>query len=167
MTVFEYLDFFGAAYGLSQGQRDTIIGDVLALTDMAGRKNDFIQGLSRGMQQRVSLARVLAQDTGLVFLDEPTASLDPVATSGIEDLITGLSGDYTIVLVTHDIDEALFLGDRIVFLSRHPGRVKEILKPEFKQGQRLTTKEALYDSPGFHEISKHVIHLMREEGAAH
>ena len=62
MTVFEYLDFFGAAYGLSQKQRDQTIGDVLALTDMAGRKNDYIQGLSRGMQQRVSLARVLVHD---------------------------------------------------------------------------------------------------------
>ena len=51
MTVFEYLDFFGAAYGLPLKERDKIIGDVLALTDMAGRKDDLINGLSRGMQR--------------------------------------------------------------------------------------------------------------------
>jgi ABC-2 type transport system ATP-binding protein len=75
MTVFEYLDFFGAAYGLLQGQRDKIIADVLALTDMAGRKNDVISGLSRGMQQRVSLARVLVHDPDLLLLDEPASGL--------------------------------------------------------------------------------------------
>ena len=72
----------------------------------------------------------------------------------------------TVLIVTHDIDEALFLGDRIVFLSRHPGRVREILEPSFKRGQRLTTKEALYDAPGYLELEKHVMRLMREEGAS-
>ena len=64
MTVFEYLDFFGAAYGFSLKERNRIVADVLDLTDMANRKDDLIQGLSRGMQQRVSLARVLVNDPG-------------------------------------------------------------------------------------------------------
>src|SRR3712207_8808014 len=58
----EYLDFFAAAYGFSLKDRDRIVADVLALTDMDGRKDDLIQGLSRGMQQRVSLARVLVNE---------------------------------------------------------------------------------------------------------
>ena len=67
MTVFEYLDFFAAAYGLNLAQRDKVIDDVLTLTDMDGRRNDLISGLSRGMQQRVSLARVLVHDPDLLL----------------------------------------------------------------------------------------------------
>src|SRR5258707_9078681 len=69
MTVFEYLDFFGAAYGLTQVRRDKIIVDVLALLDMEGRKNNLIHGLSRGMQQHVTLAPGLVLDPKLLLRD--------------------------------------------------------------------------------------------------
>lgn len=129
----------------------------------------YPEQLSGGMRQRVALARALATYPRLLLMDEPFGALDAETRWQMQELLLEVVSKeaMTVLLVTHDIDEALFLGDRIVFLSRHPGRVKEILKPGFKQGQRLTTKEALYDSPGFHEVSKHVIHLMREEGAAH
>ena len=73
MTVFEYLDFFGAAYGMNLEARDKVIADVLTLTDMDARKDDLIKGLSRGMQQRVSLASVLIHDPDLLLLDEPAS----------------------------------------------------------------------------------------------
>ena len=63
MTVYEYLDFFAAAYGLPLQQRTGVLEDVLELTDMGGRRNDLINGLSRGMQQRVGLARVLVRSS--------------------------------------------------------------------------------------------------------
>ena len=123
MTVFEYLDFFGAAYGLSQGQRDKIIGDVLSLTDMAGRKNDFIQGLSRGMQQRVSLARVLVHDPDLLLLDEPASGLDPRARIELMEILQELKRlGKTIFISSHILSELAELCDSVTILDR--GSVK-------------------------------------------
>ena len=123
MTVFEYLDFFGAAYGLSQTQRDKIIGDVLALTDMAGRKDDYIQGLSRGMQQRVSLARVLVHDPDLLLLDEPASGLDPRARIELMEILQELKRlGKTIFISSHILSELAELCDGVTILDR--GEVK-------------------------------------------
>jgi ABC-2 type transport system ATP-binding protein len=123
MTVFEYLDFFGAAYGLSQSQRDKTIADVLALTDMAGRKDDFIQGLSRGMQQRVSLARVLVHDPDLLLLDEPASGLDPRARIELMEILQELKRlGKTIFISSHILSELAELCDAVTILDR--GAVK-------------------------------------------
>src|SRR4030095_2170083 len=123
ITVFEYLDFFGAAYGLAQVQRDKIIGDVLALTDMAGRKDDFIQGLSRGMQQRVSLARVLVHDPELLLLDEPASGLDPRARIELMEILRELQRlGKTIFISSHILSELAELCDGVTIIDR--GKVK-------------------------------------------
>lgn len=123
MTVFEYLDFFGAAYGLAIRQRDKIIGDVLALTDMAGRKDDLINGLSRGMQQRVSLARVLVHDPDLLLLDEPASGLDPRARIELMEILEELRRlGKTIFISSHILSELATLCDHVTILDR--GEVK-------------------------------------------
>ena len=75
--------------------------------------------LSGGQQQRLVIARCLAVRPEVILMDEPTASLDPVATSTIEELITRLAGDYTIVLVTHDLRQAARISDRTAFFEAH------------------------------------------------
>ena len=123
MTVFEYLDFFGAAYGIGLAQRDKIIGDVLALTDMAGRKDDLINGLSRGMQQRVSLARVLVHDPDLLLLDEPASGLDPRARIELMEILEELQRlGKTIFISSHILSELATLCDHVTILDR--GQVK-------------------------------------------
>ncbi len=123
MSVFEYLDFFGAAYGLGQKERDRIINDVLALTDMTGRKDDLINGLSRGMQQRVSLARVLVHDPDLLLLDEPASGLDPRARIELMEILKELRRlGKTIFISSHILSELATLCDHVTILDR--GHVK-------------------------------------------
>lgn len=119
MTVYEYLDFFGAAYGLSAIERDRVITDVLELTDMAGRQTSLINGLSRGMQQRVSLARVLINDPKLLLLDEPASGLDPRARIELMDILRALqSMGRTIFISSHILSELAELCDSVTIIDR-------------------------------------------------
>ena len=119
MTVFEYLDFFAAAYGFNLSERNRIVADVLALTDMDGRKDDFIQGLSRGMQQRVSLARVLVNDPDLLLLDEPASGLDPRARIELMEILRELRRmGKTIFISSHILSELAELCDSVTIIDR-------------------------------------------------
>ena len=119
MTVFEYLDFFAAAYGLPLRKRDQVVGDVLSLTDMEGRKDDLIQGLSRGMQQRVGLARVLVHDPELLLLDEPASGLDPRARIELMEILRELRRmGKTIFISSHILSELAELCDSVTIIDR-------------------------------------------------
>ncbi len=119
MTVQEYLDFFAAAYGQLAPARTKIIQDVLTLTDMDARRNDFIKGLSRGMQQRVSLARVLVHDPELLLLDEPASGLDPRARIELMEILRELRRmGKTIFISSHILSELALLCDSVTVLDR-------------------------------------------------
>lgn len=123
MTVFEYLDFFAAAYGLSLAERDRTIKDVLALTDMEGRSNDLIKSLSKGMQQRISLARTLVHDPDLLLLDEPAAGLDPRARIELMEILRELRRmGKTIFISSHILAELATLCDSVTIIDR--GQIK-------------------------------------------
>ncbi|MEM7383557.1 MAG: ABC transporter ATP-binding protein [Verrucomicrobiota bacterium] len=123
MTVFEYLDFFGAAYGLSSGQRDKTSGDILTLTDLEKRRHESIKGLSRGMQQRVSLARALVHDPQLLLLDEPASGLDPRARIELMEILQELRElGKTIFISSHILSELDTLCDHVTIVDR--GTVK-------------------------------------------
>ncbi|HYE05019.1 MAG TPA: ABC transporter ATP-binding protein [Planctomycetota bacterium] len=133
MSVAEYLDFFAAAYGQSRAQRDKTVGDVLALTDMTGRRGDFIRGLSRGMQQRVSLARVLVHDPDLLLLDEPASGLDPRARIELMDILRELKRmGKTVFISSHILSELGDLCDSCTILDRgqvrFSGEMKDLLR---------------------------------------
>lgn len=119
MTVQEYLDFFGAAYGMDLRERTRVVGDVLALTDMGARRDDLIKGLSRGMQQRISLARVLVHDPTLLLLDEPASGLDPRARIELMEIIQELRRmGKTIFISSHILSELALLCDSVTILDR-------------------------------------------------
>ena len=132
MTVFEYLDFFAAAYGLNMYERDRTINDLLNLTDMSGRKDDLIKGLSRGMQQRVNLARVLVHDPQLLLLDEPASGLDPRARIELMEILRELKNmGKTIFISSHILTELADLCDSVTIVDvgkvKFSGSMKDLL----------------------------------------
>ncbi len=121
--------------------------------------------LSGGMKQRVAIARTLANDPAILLMDEPFGALDAETRWSMQELLMNImeASQTTVLMVTHDIEEAIFLADRILFMSRHPGRIRENLKTEFKCGRRIPDKEAVTAMAGYAELERHIMHMMREE----
>src|SRR5262249_21382188 len=131
----EYLDFFAAAYGQPIAERNRTIEDVLELTDMQGRKSDLIKTLSRGMQQRVALARVLVHDPELLLLDEPASGLDPRARIELMEILRELARmGKTILISSHILSELTTLCDAVTIIDRgqvkYTGSMSSLLAPD-------------------------------------
>ncbi len=106
MKVWEYLDFFAACYEIPSATRRSLVGDLLELVDLAHRRDDYVDALSRGMKQRLCLARALAHDPQVLILDEPASGLDPRARVEIRELLRELQTmGKTILLSSHILSE--------------------------------------------------------------
>lgn len=103
VKVWEYLDFFATIYDVPPRQRSEVIANVLELTDLTVKREAFVQSLSRGMQQRLCLARCLVHDPALLLLDEPASGLDPRARAELKELIIELGRMGKIVIVSSHI----------------------------------------------------------------
>ena len=113
------------AGGLPKAERGERIAELLNLVGLSGQGDKYPGEMSGGMQQRLQIARCLAQNPSVLLMDEPFGALDAMTRQGLQDEVLELvarSGT-TVIFVTHDLEEAIYLGDRVVGLLPHPGRV--------------------------------------------
>jgi ABC-2 type transport system ATP-binding protein len=141
MKVWEYLDFFGRCYGLAPARRKRMIGDLLELVDLGAKREAYVSGLSRGMQQRLCLAHALVHDPQVLLLDEPASGLDPRARVELRELLRELRVlGKTILISSHILPELEELCTSVAIVDRGrvlaAGTIAEI-------GQKLRVGEVL------------------------
>jgi len=147
--------------GAPRSHIDQVVAKYLEMTGLADFRNHYPAELSGGMKQRVALARVLAFDPKVLLMDEPFGALDAQTRETMQEEVTRLweRTQKTIVFVTHDIEEAVYLGDRVVVLSARPGRIKEEVKIDLARPRRLEIKKSMQ----CHEYRNHVWDMIRSE----
>jgi heme exporter protein A len=137
LTAAENLQFYGRMYNIPK--LNERISAVLEMIGLSARRNDPVRTFSRGMQQRLSVARALVHDPAILFLDEPFTGLDPAASSVLEATLAGLRRQgRTLVVTTHDLARGLALSDRWMILARGrvagSGRSAEVDPARFESG---------------------------------
>ena len=149
---------------LGRKERKTLVGESLEAVGLGAFANRYPWQLSGGMQQRVAIARALAYQPSILLMDEPFASVDAQTRGDLEDLTLRVRDRYgiTILFVTHDIDESVYLADRVVVLTHAPTEVKEIVRVDLPRPRdQIATKE-LAD---FAHLRAHVYRQIKREQA--
>ena len=141
MVVQEYLEFFASAYNIVGKQRTKVVGDVLELTDLTGKRDALVDSLSRGMQQRLSVARVLLHDPKVLLLDAPASGLAPRARIEMRELLKELRRlGKTIIISSHILPELAELCTTVGILEQgqllYHGPIQDIVR-RFKTGTKL------------------------------
>jgi len=147
---------------MPRAERDELAAGALAAVGLEGHGHRHPWQLSAGMQQRVAIARALAYEPGILLLDEPFASVDAQTRADLQDLLLNVwhRTNLTVLLVTHDVDEAAYLADRIVVLSASPALVKETIDVELPRPRdQIRTRQL----PEFADLRGRVFASVRAE----
>jgi NitT/TauT family transport system ATP-binding protein len=160
-TVLKNVEFGLKMRGVGMSERRHAAREILSLVGLGEFLDHYPSQLSGGMQQRVNLARVLVNRPRVILMDEPFCSLDAQTRLQMQEMLQSLWREYhmTIVFVTHDVDEALFLSDRVVMLTRRPGRIKAEIRVDLPRprGTELLT------SPEFIQLKRRTLDLLIAE----
>jgi len=160
-TVFENVRFGLDIRGVSHKQSASRAQECIDLVKLTGFEASYPHELSGGMRQRVNLARALAVDPVVLLMDEPFAALDAQTREIMQDELLDLWGTTgkTVLFITHQLDEAVLLGDRVIVMSSHPGRVREEIKIDIPRPRDLHSKR----SAQFSGYVDHIWDLIEDE----
>ncbi|MBC8050947.1 MAG: ABC transporter ATP-binding protein [Chitinophagales bacterium] len=165
LTVLQNVEYGMKIMGVPPEARRERAMSFLKLVHLDKFLNSYPKSLSGGMKQRVALARTLAQNPKVLLMDEPFGALDAQVRWEMQELMVELieKEKKTVVAVTHDIAEAIYLADRIIFFTKQPGRIKADFRVDFKGGRRYQRKEELIKLPGYADLEHRLFAMMREE----
>jgi NitT/TauT family transport system ATP-binding protein len=156
-TVYDNAAFGLRVAGVSRAEVKERVAHYLNLVGLNGFEQHYPYQLSGGMQQRVGLVRALAMNPSVLLMDEPFAALDAQTREVLQEELLALmerAGERkTMVFITHSIDEALILGDRIAVMTARPGRIKEVLDMPFGRPREV---DAMRADPRFAELRQHI-----------
>jgi NitT/TauT family transport system ATP-binding protein len=158
MSVEDNVEFGLEARGMAANERRQISQDLLRVVGLGEFARKYPHHLSGGMKQRVSIARALAVDPDILLMDEPFGALDAQTRSLLQEELLRIWRRYrkTVVFVTHSIEEAIYLSDRIVVMTARPGRVKAIIEVAEERPRDMT-------SPGMAEMQRRVRAILNDE----
>ena len=162
MSVRQNVDFGPRMKGMEKRQRDQITDHLLETVGLQDFKEKAVYELSGGMQQRVALARCLANDPEVILMDEPLGALDALTREKMQGLVLKLWKDTgkTVVLITHSVEEALLLGERLVVMAPRPGRIfKEYHLPFAERGVAADLRE-VKKSDGFNDTREEILSMI-------
>ena len=164
MTVRKNVEFGLRMKGVTPSQRETQARTLLGLTGLLAFENHYPSQLSGGMKQRVGIVRALATSPQVLLMDEPFGALDSQTRSVMQEILTNMWQRLrlSVLFITHDIEEAIFLSDRIYVMTARPGRVKAELKVPLARPR----KPEMMESPEFMALMRTVKALIREESLA-
>ena len=161
LTVRRNVEFGPGLKGVPRVERARISSDLIGRVGLTGFEDAYPEQLSGGMRQRVALARALANDPKVLLMDEPFGALDSQTRQLMQELLLKVwERDHkTVLFITHDIDEAIFLADVVHVMTARPGRIKQSLSIDIPRPRGAGT----LTSADFNRYKREVMELMREE----
>src|SRR6478735_3833522 len=168
-TVHENIDFGLRSKGLGEAERRQRIEKQLELMSLQGYESAFPHQLSGGMQQRVAIARSYVLDPGVLLMDEPFGSLDAQTRVVMQEELVTLSrvNPRTVLFITHSVEEAVYLADRVVVMTRRPGRIREVIDVAAVRASegwdRLEKVEEVMDQESFVHLRTRIWKLLRDQ----
>lgn len=161
LTVAENVAFGLREKGIPKDERNSLVGFYLEKVGLVGFADHYPKMLSGGMQQRTAIARALANDPEILLLDEPFGALDNQTRGLMQELLLGIweAEQKTVLFVTHDIEEAIFLASRVVVMTARPGHIKAEVPVDLAHPRHYTVKT----STAFSELKARLTEEIREE----